>query len=32
MNSEETFDGAKELCDLNENNGAVTSGDNKKES
>ena len=30
MNSEETFDGTEELCDLNKNNGAVTSGNNKK--
>ena len=29
-NSEETFDATEELCDLNKNNGAGTTGDNKK--
>ena len=29
-NSEETFDATEELRDLNKNNGAGTSGDNKK--
>ena len=29
-NSEETFDATEKVCNLNENNGAGTSGDNKK--